>query len=324
MDERIVKHLRGEATEFEARQLERWRSESPANEREFEDAANLWWRLRELEGVHAPPAPSLDAIIRDAEARRRRSAGRAVRRAALRSPWAGYGLAAAAVAALVFIAIGDEGGGEAAGTSLSPVESSSGPGEIMTMSLSDGSVVRVAPDTRLEFPAASDRREVVLAGKAFFAVAEAEVPFVVRTEVGDVTVRGTRFEVLVDDGELRLVVVEGHVELGASGTVFPVQRGQVAYLSEGSSPRVIDREDVWDLLDWNGGLMLFQDTPLGQVAEEVERRFGRQVRIGDDALSRRRITAWFGDESLEEVISAVCLVAGVRCSVGESEVTIGR
>ena len=39
-----------------------------------------------------------------------------------------------------------------------------------------------------------DRREVVLEGRAFFAVATDPVPFVVRTRLGQMTVRGTRFE----------------------------------------------------------------------------------------------------------------------------------
>jgi transmembrane sensor len=204
------------------------------------------------------------------------------------------------------------------------VESSSSLGDITTLGLSDGSVVRMMPETRVEFPAAVDRREVVLEGRAFFAVAADPIPFVVRTRMGEVTVQGTRFEVLTNGDELRLVVVEGRVRLEGELGFVEVGPGQVAYLGLGSSPRVVDHSDVWSVLEWADGLLVYEATPLSMVAEELGRYFGRDVTIVDEALGRLRITAWFEDESLEEVISAVCLVAGVTCELSEAEVTIGR
>ena len=93
---------------------------------------------------------------------------------------------ATAVAALAFwiLPSGAERGASTHG--LFPVESSSSPGDITTLGLSDGSVARMMPETRVEFPATLDRREVVLEGKAFFAVTAGPIPFVVRTHLGEV------------------------------------------------------------------------------------------------------------------------------------------
>jgi ferric-dicitrate binding protein FerR (iron transport regulator) len=82
---------------------------------------------------------------------------------------------------------------------------------------------------------------------------------------------------------------------------------------------VVDREDVWTLLEWPAGLLLFQATPLREVAGEIGRHFGRPVEV-DSTVARRRVTAWFEDESLDEVVSAVCLVAGVKCEVRAARV----
>jgi ferric-dicitrate binding protein FerR (iron transport regulator) len=49
------------------------------------------------------------------------------------------------------------------------------------MTLSDGTFLRAAEGASLEFPAEAGRREVVLHGRAFFAVAHGERPFVART-----------------------------------------------------------------------------------------------------------------------------------------------
>jgi transmembrane sensor len=206
---------------------------------------------------------------------------------------------------------------------LFPVESSSSSGDITTLGLSDGSILRMMPATRVEFPATADHREVVVEGKAFFAVTPAPVPFVVQTEGGEISVHGTRFEVQTNGAELRVVVVEGQVTLkGQMGSV-QVGSGQIAYANRISPPRVMDHQDLWSLLEWPGGLLVYEGTPLSEVARELSRHFGAEVVLSNDALGSLRITAWFEDESLEEVISAVCLVASVSCQVSEEAVRIG-
>jgi transmembrane sensor len=204
---------------------------------------------------------------------------------------------------------------------LTSLSSSFMAGSVVTMVLSDGSVVRFRPGTQVQFPPSADRH-VVLSGTAFFAVASGERPFVVETDGGEVTVHGTRFEVRSEGTETRVVVVEGVVGLSGAAGSAEVSAGQVAYVTKGSAPRVLDRDDPWSLLEWEGGLLLFQETPLAEVADELGRHFGRRVRL-DQAVAERRITAWFGDEPWEEVVSALCLVAGARCEVGDSVVTMG-
>ncbi|GMV07849.1 MAG: hypothetical protein AMXMBFR53_41240 [Gemmatimonadota bacterium] len=321
MDELILKVLSGNATDLELRQVERWRQEAPGNERAYRARKALWGALDAVspDGA-APTPPPVGTIVAEAERRRRREGARARGRAALRSPWLAYGTAAAAVVALVALGLrgprapADDG-------ALTPVASSSGPGSVTTMELSDGSLVRVAPATSVDFPVVRARREVVLQGRAFFAVAEGDVPFVVRTDRGVATVHGTRFEVMADDAGLRLVVVEGRVRLETEGGSADVDAGQVAWAEGAGAPRVVERADVWSLLDWDDGLLIYQATPLADVAGEVGRHFGRAVEV-DAALSDRRVTAWFEDETLDEVVAAVCLVVGARCAVGDSLVTM--
>lgn len=323
MDELIVKQLLGEATDIELRRLASWRAAAPDNEQTYRDFVALWDQSGEAVRPSPSSPPSAADIVRVGEQRRRRARTRAARWAVVRSPVA-VGAVVAAALAMLYLALPDAPPVDGPAVAISPVESSLGPDRTMTMSLSDGSVIRAASETMLEFPPRADRREVVLEGRAFFAVAEHELPFVVSTASGTVAVEGTRFEVTTSPGSLRVVVVEGSVALSSERGSSTVDAGQVAFLSEGTVARVVDRADVWALLDWRGGLLVFQATPLVQVAEEVGRHFGLPVRITDEEIGRRRITAWFGDESLDEVVSGVCIVVGARCEVGTTEVTIGR
>jgi len=324
MDDLIVKSLRGEATDFEARQLDHWRTGSPDNEREYQSFVRLWHRASEPEGPVVGPPPRLDTIVRVGEARRARGQAKAARRAVLLSPWTGIGLIAAAATVVIFVSLPSDEEQSAPTRGLFPVESSSSSADVTTLGLSDGSVVRMMPDSRVEFPATVDRREVTLEGRAFFAVAADPIPFVVRTHLGEVTVRGTRFEVFAAPGEVRIAVVEGTLRIEGESGSAEVGPGQVTYLRPGLPPMVLNHADMWSMLDWDGGLLIFEATPLSMVAVELSRHFGREVSLVDEDLGKVRITAWFEDEPIEEVVSAVCLVASTRCELTEEEVSIGR
>ena len=67
---------------------------------------------------------------------------------------------------------------------------------------------------------------------------------------------------------------------------------------------------------WLGDFLIFHDTPLGAAMEEVERRYGTEVVVGDAALLDRTLTMWFSSKSLEEVMTVVCGVVDARCSIG--------
>lgn len=326
MDEHLVAVVgvvAGEADELSRHKVARWRQASGENARTLRELERLWALVGEVEPRAVPRAPEAATILAEARARRRRAQGRAARRALVRGPWVRYGLAVAVVAALVLGVVWTRGRPAAGSPGLTSVASSTGTGEVVTMTLSDGSVVRVAPASRVEFPPTRGPREVVLDGKAFFAVAHAETPFVVRTRAGTLTVTGTRFEARTDGDATRVVTVEGTVRLTSPAGDADVHAGQVGFLNPDGPPRVVARDDVWSLLDWAGGLLVFQATPLGEVGSEIERHFGRPVRVAD-RVAQRRVTAWFEDESLDEVLSSVCVVADVACRVGADTVVVGR
>ena len=135
----------------------------------------------------------------------------------------------------------------------------------------------------------------------------------VHTDLGDTRVLGTRFEVSSRDDDFRVIVVEGRVAVTSTlGQSAEVAKGQVASLSTNGDFSVTTVDDVYALLDWADGMLLFQGTPLAQVAEEVSAHFGVTVSV-QDGLSARTLTAWFADESLDEVVESICLLVQAEC-----------
>lgn len=314
MDELIIRVLSGTASSFEEERLKRWRSESPENEGHYLETARIW-DLTEPEQVAGPAAPPVDAILRIADSRTS-TPKRSIRlqRRMLR----GMALAAGVAA----VAIGLQAVADSSGTR--PVATyATGVGEDRTVTLGDGSFVRLAPDSRLQDWSTEASRRVALSGRAFFAVShDSDRPFTVETEAGSVRVLGTRFELSQSQENLRTIVVEGRVAVSNDNGAVEVTRGSVATVIGGGAPRSEISDDVYSLLNWPGGVLIFQSTPLRQVVEEVSRHFGRPLVVSGERLEARRISAWFDGEDFDEIAESLCVVAGAECTPSDSAVVM--
>jgi transmembrane sensor len=184
-------------------------------------------------------------------------------------------------------------------------------GQRATVSLPDGSQVTLNTDTVVRTRADDDRRLVYLdRGQAFFKVAhDRRHPFVVAAAGRTVTALGTAFDVRVDHGELKVVLVEGRVRVEAAP---PPRPGKAAMqTAEPSKPMATDmsagsqlvaRDDTeWRLTptnveretSWLQGQLVFDDEPLGNVVQEVNRYSTRKIAIADPGLEKRRVSGNF-------------------------------
>jgi transmembrane sensor len=278
------------------------------------------WRLAELVQPEAASGPRWNAATEwpsySSAIRARGHSLRGHARAAI--------LSLATAAALVLgVCIGIFWPAREGAARLSTEEFITGPHEMVTTRLSDGTIVRLAPESRLSVTSLGATREVWLDGHAFFAVArDAGRRFVVRTRAGDAVVLGTRFDVQVEDSGMQVFVVEGRVAHQAAGQEVQVRAMEISRARAGHAPAVQPIADAAPLLNWLGGFLVFQATPLREVARELERRFAVTVRVADAKLEERTVTAWFTDEDLEQVVLIVCRAAGVRCLIRDTTVSI--
>ncbi len=305
----LLRALQGEATPAEQAALLRWREASPENEARYREQERLWALLGEVApDAHVGERPSGQAIV-DIVSGYGRPAARRPGRARRVSALAGLAAAAAAVVALGVIRPWRDDGPAA----VAAREFATGRAEGVTFHLDEGSIVRLGPASRLELRPAHEATEVFLEGRAFFAVAKGYGRrFVVRTPSGEATVLGTRFEVDTRGDDLRIVVVEGKVTVTREGHTVEVAEGEVGVAAAGAEPQVQRVANVHELLDWMGRSLVFRDTPLDQVAREIDHRYGVEVRLADGALAARTVTAAFTDQSLHHVLDVVCRVVDAR------------
>jgi transmembrane sensor len=314
VDERIARALRGEASDAERSALAAWRRASPEHERQYRHIERLVAATRGLRtGPGAvPPRPTAAAIIAATAGR-----GRAARRLARWTPWA-----AVAAAVVLLVAINLTAGDPPSG--WTPAEIVTGEGELATVKLADGSVVRLGPSSRLHVEAGR-LREVRLEGRAFFAVAPVSgQPFRVHTSAATANVLGTRFELSADAAVLRLKVIEGRVALEAPRNSVEVAAGEESGVRDGMATPPTPLAEEVGATPWLGRFMVFQATPLRDVAREIERLYDVRVTIADPALGDATITATFTDSPVEDVVAVVCEVLSARCASDDGTFSIRR
>jgi ferric-dicitrate binding protein FerR (iron transport regulator) len=317
-DHLLYRDIKGQTTPPEQHAVATWRRASPTHEARFQELRAVLAATERPHGISSEPPPVLEileVVAQRERAQRRRTRTRRV------------ALAAAGVAALLVAGVGLDRSGLLGGRRTFGFEEMvTGDNQTATVSLRDGSVMRLAPRSHARFRVRAGSREVYLTGHAYFAVAKQNgQPFVVKTRGGDVTVLGTQFDLDASDNDVRLVVVEGRVALAAArGGETRVERGQVARVVEGQLLPTVQLAEARNETRWVGRFLAFQGTPMTEVARAIENAYGVKVTIVDSALASQTVTNWFSDRSLDEVVRVVCAIVATECAVQGTEVTIGR
>lgn len=198
-----------------------------------------------------------------------------------------------------------------------------GSNDVATVQLRDGTIVRLAPQSRLRLTGSAGEREVTLDGRGYFVVAKMEgYPFSVKTRGGDAVVLGTRFEAEARGEELRVMVVEGRVALAAAGNRVELDAGEMARAVEGAVSDAVHVPDPEATLEWVGNFLVFQRAPVEEVAADIRRHFGIQVRVVGEQPGTHTVTAWFTDPTAEDVLRVTCKVLAAVCSLEEARATI--
>jgi len=284
-----IRHEEGDLSPSERETFAAWLSASERHADAYQGLEKFWTVTGALDRH-----PDYAAILRESEGTVYR--GRFTRRA----------LAASFAAAVVGL------GGLGAYKELGPrplVDQSfrTAVGQQATVTLPDGSQVTLNTDTVLRTRADQDRRLIYLdKGQAFFRVAkDKHHPFIVAAAGRTVTAVGTAFDVRVDHGELKVVLVEGKVHVQAAHPARAVTNASGANapaapmatdMSAGSE--LVARDDSeWRLAPTNVGLetswlkgqLVFAGAPLSEVVDEMNRYSTRKIEIENPSLATRRI-----------------------------------
>ena len=193
-------------------------------------------------------------------------------------------------------------------------------GQIDSVYLSDGTTVILAPGSRLRVAQGygSRGRSVELDGEALFDVEhDANRPFSVRANGATIRDIGTTFVVRNVAAEaVRVAVTQGSVVLYAAGRQerggVVLKAGDRAVLNREGNV-VAQRGGVTDEdMAFTSGRLVFADATLAEVAAQLRRWYGLELRFVDNELAGRHLTAAFDGESAQQVLTVIGMALGAR------------
>jgi len=162
--------------------------------------------------------------------------------------------------------------------------------------LPDGSTALLNGSSQVKFLENFDEgsREINLKGEAFFSVSKNGSSFIVRTGNARTTVLGTKFNIRAYDEKTEVFVKEGKVSLQQSKL-----NDESVVLSKGQfSPCV---------LGWIDGKLVFNQTPLTEIVDELERFYNTQVSIEESSnLKNQTLSGSFSNQEIDNVLNMIC------------------
>ncbi|CAN5896708.1 FecR domain-containing protein [soil metagenome] len=196
------------------------------------------------------------------------------------------------------------------------LEFRTGYGETASLTLPDSTTVTLNGNSRLTYPRHWSReksREVWLEGEGFFSVTTkpgtGSAMFVVHTPDLDVEVLGTTFNVLQRDEKTRVVLNSGKVKLnlGSPGdtTRLLMKPGELVQYTRTSEQ--VEKKTVNPELysSWRNKRLVFQETPLREVADLIEDTYGLRVTFENPAEGNRTLTGTIPSGDIDVLLMAL-------------------
>ena len=237
------------------------------------------------------------------------------------------------------------------------------PGSRITqIQLPDGSVVRLNSSSSLTYDKnfGKNIREVSLIGEAFFDVTkDSSHPFIIHTNVIDVKVLGTAFNVKSYPGDqnTETSLIRGKVEVTLKNRsnekvyLNPNEKLVVANNSSFVNRTLVNQPDQHDdktdisskltyavrpltyytvdstviETSWIDNRLIFQEgEPFRDVAQKMERWYGVTIKFADEDAANIRPFGSFTDETIEQALDALHESCGLNYKISGNEITIHK
>lgn len=202
-------------------------------------------------------------------------------------------------------------------------------GERMSVTLADGSVVHLNTQSVVQVGyTKAERRLTLVDGQALFEVAKApQRPFIVTAQNRTVTALGTQFDVRVDPSRLQIALVEGTVVVRNSRSPTAVEtrlKPNDVMRFSGNQVSLTHFPSLRSLISWKDGLVVFENTPLAEAVDELNRYTPHPIVIGDARAGSIKISGSFPTGKTDNFLEAVQLLFPVQAAEGAGDTVVLR
>lgn len=198
--------------------------------------------------------------------------------------------------------------------------------------LADSSVVILGPGSKLSYPEtfATDSRNVLLEGEAFFEVQkDAGKPFLVSSGNVLTKVLGTSFKVTAFNERPTCVAVAtgkvrvDHITDNNPEELAVLTPGQQVVYADGKTIR--SEVSIAQLEGWQEGRLMYRDTQLKHITDDLERWYGIQVRYLESSRAALHLDMNLTtDAALESTLRILAATGGFTYEINGKTVTINN
>jgi transmembrane sensor len=182
--------------------------------------------------------------------------------------------------------------------------------------LSDGTKVWLNSESQLKYPVVfvdGETRQVeLLYGEAYFEVSPSTkhkgAKFKVRTQIQNVEVIGTEFNVKAYKGETNIytTLVKGRVAISNATTKQVLAPNQQSNLSLKNNSINITTVDVYYEISWKKGLFVFKGLSLKEISKVLSRWYDVDIEFADAALGNVKFNGVLNkNQNIEEILTTI-------------------
>lgn len=198
-----------------------------------------------------------------------------------------------------------------------------------SLTLADGTVMRLNSDTRVRFPNTftGEERKVFLAGEAYFEVArDTSRPFLVEFSEGVVQVLGTHFNVKARRGQSAFAtLVSGKVKVSSGRDSVVLKPGEYCEIKAGNRQLSVHEADMMSVLAWKNGEFVFKDASLEHVMNELACWYDMDVVYASDDLRKIKLHIYMNrTQTLEEALEIMSKMGNVIYQVQGRKIIVKK
>ena len=318
----IIRHLNHETSEQEKTELETWLQTSPANQQEFETYIKIWEDSSRIIIEHNfDTSVAWQKLQKKIQLSQGSEPMKVVPLFSLKRVAAAAAIIILVTTATIYLLNSNK---EISRQNISALQNN------RQISLPDGSTVTLRKGSALSYPDnfGDQERSLELSGEAYFEVQHNEQkPFRVTTSDAVIEVLGTSFLVRNTDLVDQVVVSTGKVRFAERKNI-----SHQVILTKGQKAELIKKQFTKDTvlnrnyLAWQNGKLIFYDTSLKQVAEDVSHFYQVEIMFSPEVEKRAgsiTIKAEFERQTLEQVLDEIQLITGLRVNQENGIVVIG-
>lgn len=203
-------------------------------------------------------------------------------------------------------------------------------GERRVLTLADGSQIELNTSSKLRLDH-SQREAWLDSGEAYFQIVhDAQRPFSVVVGGKRVEDLGTKFLVHAEGEKFTVSLFEGKAaikafETGRGRELAVLEPGEIA-TATASRVTVSTKPEraLQNEIAWRQNMLVFNNTPLTEVAAELNRYNQRRVIIADPSLARMKLDASIPTNGVEAFARVARNFLGLRVQSNKSEIVISR